>query len=139
MKKKMCVSFLLFCVAISVAPVASAQASLVKDTRVYGKYETFGINDGIIEGDVKTVGIGARKVSEEYVSGGHWVRGIADYVWPFAQIISRYKNYSIQGHASVEDGNRLYDSGGWQPAGTYSSAQLDATWWGNKAYYNSKK
>jgi len=65
-------------------------------------------------------------------AGGYWIRGKEN-----AQVISRYKHYTKEGHASVINGEGDPDDGGWKSSGVYSKAEADWTSSGtNKAYYN---
>ncbi|AOR25026.1 lactococcin 972 family bacteriocin [Clostridium taeniosporum] len=67
-------------------------------------------------------------------SGGYWIRGKKN-----GEVISKYKHYTEQGYASVINGEGDTDDGGWQPAGEWSPASAEWTFWGtNKSFYNHK-
>lgn len=96
------------------------------------KMETFSLEDGVTASYV-----GARQsraLTEGRYDFGYWVRGVS-FGWR-SYVISRYKSDNSQGHASVVNGQGLYRAGGWKSPGTFSSAELEATWSGNKAYYD---
>lgn len=96
------------------------------------KMEMFSINDGLTESYVGTKQ--ARALTEGRYDFGYWVRGVT-FGWQ-SYVISRYKCDRGQGHASVVNGQGLYRAGGWKSSGTFSSAELEATWSGNQSYYN---
>lgn len=51
--------------------------------------------------------------------------------------ISEYQDYSLQGHASCENGNGTFSNGPWVPAYSWSKSSVGWTsLGGNKAYYN---
>lgn len=66
--------------------------------------------------------------------GGYWIRGKSGN-----EVVSKYKHYKEEGHASVVNGEGDTDSGNWEAPGSYSYAHADWTSAGtNKAYYDHK-
>lgn len=65
-------------------------------------------------------------------AGGYWIRGKSG-----DQVVSKYKHYTKEGHASVINGIGDDDYGNWESPGSYSYAHADWTSEGtNKAYYD---
>ncbi|MEQ5994446.1 lactococcin 972 family bacteriocin [Staphylococcus saccharolyticus] len=64
-------------------------------------------------------------------SGGYWIRGTTN-----KSVISKYKHYTHQGHASVINGNGTHKSGEWKAKGHWSDAVLKRTKHGNEAFYD---
>lgn len=124
------------CASILLASVGALRLTAYAEssTEDASKMQVFSIKDGVTESYT-----GARQsyaLTEGRYDFGYWVRGVT-FGWR-SYVISRYKSNGNQGHASVVNGQGLYRAGGWKPAGTFSSAELVATWSGNKAYYNWK-
>ncbi|EFF60110.1 hypothetical protein [Enterococcus faecium] len=66
------------------------------------------------------------------VGGGWWRRGQNGN-----RNISEYQHYTKEGHASCENGNGTFNSGGWKAPYQWSNTSVGWTLFGgNKAYYN---
>lgn len=65
-------------------------------------------------------------------AGGYWIRGKSG-----SMLVSKYKHYTNEGHASVVNGEGDDDYGDWKDPGEYSYASTEWTSTGtNKAYYD---
>ena len=110
--------------ALVVAMIATMSVSAFAATEVEKLYPG---GSEIVTGTTKT------GMTSGPMDGGYWIRGKRD-----GKVVSEYKHYTGQGHASTVNGAGYYHSGGWQPTDVFSKSNvLDWTFWGtNKVYYN---
>ncbi|MBL1223639.1 bacteriocin [Enterococcus sp. BWR-S5] len=129
MKKIVIASFItLVSVTSLMAPVAQAA-----EPTLYAE-KGFGENVDNLTAVVETKDSPLQRLTSSGVDGGWWRRGKNG-----SSNISEYQHYSKQGHASCENGNGTFKSGGWKSAYTWSKASVGWTvLGGNRAYYNHR-
>ncbi len=124
---------LIMATVLSLTILASGSVPAFADSDAAIKYEKENINGGyeVVQENSSTRGVVSEYVYSGGTKAGYWIHG-SKKISGVKNVYSKFKAYSpySEGRASVVNGVGDDDDGGWQPAGTYSVANVKWTFSG---------